>query len=68
MSDYNENEISKRAYELWENAGKPDGRDSEFWFQAEKESHQPNRSQKAANGQALQSPRGAKPVGSGRSQ
>jgi hypothetical protein len=26
-----------RAYELWERAGKPDGRDEEFYHQAEKE-------------------------------
>ena len=29
--------ISKRAYELWEKAGRPDGRDTEYWFQAETE-------------------------------
>jgi hypothetical protein len=30
-------EIVRRAYELWEQAGKPDGRDQEFYHQAEKE-------------------------------
>ena len=30
-------EIVRRAYELWEQAGKPDGRDEEFYHQAEKE-------------------------------
>jgi hypothetical protein len=29
--------ITHRAYELWEQAGKPDGRDEEFYHQAEKE-------------------------------
>ncbi len=29
--------ISMRAYYLWENAGRPDGRDDDFWFQAESE-------------------------------
>ena len=33
MSNYDE--IAKRAYELWEQAGKPDGQDTEFWLQAE---------------------------------
>ncbi len=30
-------EIVRRAYELWEKAGKPDGRDQEFYHQAERE-------------------------------
>ena len=30
-------EIVRRAYELWELAGKPDGRDQEFYHQAERE-------------------------------
>ncbi|MDB5580783.1 MAG: hypothetical protein JWR80_5959 [Bradyrhizobium sp.] len=30
-------EIVRRAYELWEQAGKPDGRDQEFYLQAERE-------------------------------
>ena len=27
--------ISARAFKLWENAGRPTGRDTEFWLQAE---------------------------------
>jgi hypothetical protein len=30
-------DIVRRAYELWEQAGKPDGRDQEFYHQALKE-------------------------------
>jgi Protein of unknown function (DUF2934) len=30
-------EVVRRAYELWEQAGKPDGRDQEFYLQAERE-------------------------------
>ena len=30
-------EIVRRAYELWELAGKPDGQDQEFYHQAERE-------------------------------
>jgi hypothetical protein len=33
----NEEHIRKRAKEIWEQAGKPEGRDVEFWHQAEKE-------------------------------
>jgi hypothetical protein len=37
MAKPSEDQIRKRAHELWERAGKPDGRDEEFWHQAEKE-------------------------------
>ena len=30
-------DIVRRAYELWEQAGKPDGKDQEFYHQAEQE-------------------------------
>lgn len=30
-------QIRKRAFELWEQAGKPEGRDEEFWRQAERD-------------------------------
>lgn len=35
----NENEqmIREQAYELWDHAGKPDGRSDEFWFAARAE-------------------------------
>jgi hypothetical protein len=29
--------IAARAYELWEQAGKPEGRDEDFWRLAEQE-------------------------------
>jgi Protein of unknown function (DUF2934) len=35
----NQNEVANRAYRLWENAGRPPGRDLEFWIQAEAEAH-----------------------------
>jgi hypothetical protein len=30
-------EIVRRAYKIWEDAGKPDGKDQEFYHQAERE-------------------------------
>jgi len=30
-------EVVRRAYELWEQTGKPEGRDQEFYLQAERE-------------------------------
>jgi hypothetical protein len=32
-----EEQITNRAYELWEHAGKPDGRDEEFYYKAQEE-------------------------------
>ncbi len=29
--------IRQRAHELWEKAGKPEGRETDFWLQAERE-------------------------------
>lgn len=37
MAEPSENEIRKRAHELWEKAGRPEGRDKEFWELAEQE-------------------------------
>jgi hypothetical protein len=30
-------DIVRRAYELWKQAGQPDGKDYEFYYQAERE-------------------------------
>jgi len=32
-----EDAILKRAYEIWEKSGKPNGREDEFWHLAERE-------------------------------
>lgn len=32
-----ENEVARRAYELWEEEGRPEGRDQAHWTQAEGE-------------------------------
>ena len=32
-----EEQVRKRAYDLWEQAGRPEGRDDDFWNQAEME-------------------------------
>jgi hypothetical protein len=37
MQQPTEEEIRSRAHELWEQAGKPEGRDEEFWHLAEQE-------------------------------
>lgn len=35
--DDREQLIRRRAHELWENEGKPEGREMDFWLQAERE-------------------------------
>jgi len=37
MQNPTEEQIRARAHELWEQAGKPEGRDEEFWSLAEKD-------------------------------
>jgi hypothetical protein len=37
MENPTEIQIARRAYELWEQAGKPEGRDQEFYHLAEQE-------------------------------
>ncbi|MGY3630902.1 DUF2934 domain-containing protein [Bradyrhizobium sp. Lot33] len=37
MADPNDHEIRVRAHRLWEAAGRPEGRDEEFWRRAELE-------------------------------
>jgi hypothetical protein len=32
-----EDEVRRRAYELWEQYGRPEGGEEEFWFKAERE-------------------------------
>jgi hypothetical protein len=37
LANSNDQQISSRAYALWEQAGRPQGRGTEFWLQAERE-------------------------------
>ncbi|NVN88051.1 MAG: DUF2934 domain-containing protein [Rhodopseudomonas sp.] len=37
MDQATQNLINCRAYQLWETAGQPSGRDTEFWLIAEQE-------------------------------
>jgi hypothetical protein len=40
MAEPTEKQIINRAYQLWEQAGKPEGRDDEFWHLAERDLQQ----------------------------
>jgi hypothetical protein len=40
MEKPTEEQLRQRAHELWEQNHRPDGRDDEFWHQAEKELNQ----------------------------
>jgi hypothetical protein len=37
MSNPSDEQVKARAHQLWEAAGRPEGREHEFWYQAEKE-------------------------------
>ncbi len=37
MPTLSEDKIRDRAFQLWDQAGQPDGREEEFWYEAEKE-------------------------------
>ena len=37
MHEPTEKEIMERAYEIWERNGRAEGRQDEFWYQAEQE-------------------------------
>ena len=37
MSPVPEEEVRKKARELWEAAGRPEGKDEEFWLEAERQ-------------------------------
>jgi hypothetical protein len=44
MENVTEEQIRARAHKLWEQAGKPEGRDDEFWHLAEQELRNEDRS------------------------
>jgi hypothetical protein len=64
-NDNMEDEIRRRAYELWEQYGRPDGGAEEFWLKAEREINQakgldrpvPEPSKTASDRQEKASPR-----------
>lgn len=37
MQTLDQEKVRDRAYQLWDRAGQPEGRDQEFWFDAERE-------------------------------
>ena len=44
MSEPSKLEIEARAYQLWEQAGRPVGREADFWHLAEQELRNENKS------------------------
>jgi hypothetical protein len=37
MANPNDDRIRERAHQLWEAADRPEGREQDFWYQAERE-------------------------------
>ena len=54
-------ETRQRAYELWEQEGRPDGRDREHWLQAEAEINESTRPQSRGAAAVPQPAEGATP-------
>lgn len=59
----NQQQVASVAFSLWEKAGRPQGRDEEFWFEAEKvlarqssKSQQPSQSSKPDQSQSQPKP------------
>ncbi len=50
MANPLEEQIRARAYELWQQAGKPQGREDEFWHQAERALRETEQLQDIATG------------------
>ncbi|MBB2675112.1 DUF2934 domain-containing protein [Rhizobium sophoriradicis] len=53
MSDSRQEWISKRAYAIWEQQGRPDGRDDEHWRQAVAERDALERTQASVDGREV---------------
>ncbi len=52
-TDSTDEAVAKLAYSLWENDGRPDGADMEYWLRAERELH-------GTGGSSVQNDEGAK--------
>ena len=49
MQKPSEDQIRQRAHEIWERNHRPDGKDEEFWHQAERELQEEGSSGKPVN-------------------
>ncbi|HVX77377.1 MAG TPA: DUF2934 domain-containing protein [Bradyrhizobium sp.] len=57
MGKPTEDQIRQRAQEIWERNHRPDGRDEEFWYQAERELQQEPNQQEPSQGDVPGAPR-----------
>jgi hypothetical protein len=48
-----QSEIAKRAYTLWEQSGRPEGKDFEYWLKAEAEAQSASPENKPSRADAL---------------
>jgi len=62
-SSISHEDISRRAHQIWEKAGRPDGRETEHWLKAEHELHvEHGKLAAAAHGKAVEPPVAAKHI------
>lgn len=56
MHHIEENRIRDRAYQLWQDAGQPEDREQEFWYQAERDLAEEDEVDLSAEASALDLP------------
>lgn len=61
-------DISRRAYELWEKDGRPDGNEQQHWYQAEKELSQGRQARPIPSQSASSAPASPGPAQTGSKQ
>lgn len=61
-------DISRRAYELWEKDGRPEGNEQQHWYQAEKELSQRDRTRPIPSQSASSAPASPGPAQTGSKQ
>lgn len=56
MPHIDTDKIRDRAYQLWDRAGQPEGREQDFWYQAERELAEEDEVDSSAEAAALDLP------------
>ena len=56
LAKASEDKIRERAYQLWDGAGRPEGREQEFWYDAQRELGAEDEVDTSAEGEGLDMP------------
>jgi hypothetical protein len=55
-TSFDTDKVRDRAYQLWDRAGQPEGREQEFWFDAERELAEENEVDTSAEASVIDLP------------